>query len=57
MSVAMRTHKGRVRKNNEDSLLQLNPYLFAIADGMGGYNAGEIASRLALDKLKSEKDD
>lgn len=57
MSVAARTHKGRVRKNNEDSLLLERPYLFAIADGMGGYNAGEVASKLALDKLKAEKDD
>ncbi|MBQ8919863.1 MAG: Stp1/IreP family PP2C-type Ser/Thr phosphatase [Acidaminococcaceae bacterium] len=57
MSVAARTHIGRVRKNNEDSLLLERPYLFAIADGMGGYNAGEIASRLALDKLKAEKAD
>ena len=57
MSVATRTHIGRVRKNNEDSLLLERPYLFAIADGMGGYNAGEIASKLALDKLKAEKDD
>ena len=57
MSVAARTHIGRVRKNNEDSLLLERPYLFAVADGMGGYNAGEIASRLALDKLKAEKED
>ena len=57
MSVAARTHKGRVRSNNEDSLLLERPHLFAIADGMGGYNAGEVASRLALDKLKSEKED
>ena len=57
MSVATRTHKGRVRKNNEDSLLLERPYLFAIADGMGGYNAGEVASKLALEKLKAEKED
>ena len=57
MSVAARTHKGRVRINNEDSLLLERPFLFAIADGMGGYNAGEVASKLALEKLKAEKDD
>ena len=57
MSVAARTHKGRVRNNNEDSLLLERPYLFAIADGMGGYNAGEVASELALEKLKAEKED
>ena len=57
MSVAARTHKGRVRINNEDSLLLERPFLFAIADGMGGYNAGEVASKLALEKLKAEKED
>ena len=57
MSVATRTHKGRIRSSNEDSLLLERPYLFAIADGMGGYNAGEVASRLALEKLKAEKED
>lgn len=53
MSVVIRTHTGKIRENNEDSLLLVSPYLFAIADGMGGYNAGEIASNLALDKLKA----
>lgn len=57
MSVASRTHRGRIRNNNEDSLLLERPSLFAIADGMGGYNAGEVASRLALEKLKEEKED
>ena len=57
VSVAARTHKGRVRINNEDSLLLERPFLFAIADGMGGYNAGEVASKLALEKLKAEKED
>ena len=38
-------------------MLLERPFLFAIADGMGGYNAGEVASKLALEKLKAEKDD
>jgi len=44
---------GCVRKNNEDSFLILPEFnLFAVADGMGGHNAGEIASALAVEALK-----
>jgi protein phosphatase len=48
MKVISKTHVGMVRNNNEDSLLVREPYLFAVADGMGGYSAGEIASRETL---------
>jgi protein phosphatase len=41
---------GRVREHNEDSLLVKSP-LFAIADGMGGHAAGEVASELAIRTL------
>lgn len=49
---------GRVRTNNEDAVLanaQLG--LAVLADGMGGYNAGEVASAMATAMLGSELED
>jgi len=45
------SHKGR-RKSNEDSMV-IDPAigLFVVADGMGGHNAGEVASALAVKTL------
>jgi serine/threonine protein phosphatase PrpC len=46
------TDVGRRRKLNEDSfLVDPDPGLFAVCDGMGGHNAGEVASRLAIEAL------
>lgn len=46
------TNVGTVRGNNEDAYLicenKLKDNMFLIADGMGGHNAGEIASALAV---------
>jgi PPM family protein phosphatase len=41
------TDVGRVREGNEDAFL-IEPPLYAVADGMGGARAGEVASQLAL---------
>ena len=44
---------GRRRESNEDAfLVDARTHLYVIADGMGGYAAGEVASRNAVDALK-----
>lgn len=50
-----RTDPGRARDNNEDSVaFEESAKVAVLADGMGGYNAGEIASGMATAFIKSE---
>lgn len=50
--IATQTHVGKVRTVNEDSLLVVKEFpLLAVADGMGGHRAGEVASRMIVDEL------
>ncbi len=48
---AGRTDVGRQRSANEDSLV-VSPPLFAVADGMGGAKAGEVASAVAVEAVE-----
>lgn len=47
------THVGKVRRNNEDSLIVIEPETFVVADGMGGASAGEVASSMLVDAVKN----
>ncbi len=59
IQAASQTDSGRVREQNEDNCyFQMSSSgdeakgLFIVADGMGGYQAGEVASRLAVDSIR-----
>jgi protein phosphatase len=50
--MAVATHRGMLRAHNEDSVAaRAESGLAIVADGMGGHNAGEVASRMAVDLI------
>lgn len=55
METAYLTDPGKVRDHNEDSVIiirnEQNEYLLAVADGMGGHKAGEVASSIAISHI------
>ncbi|ATE53308.1 PP2C family protein-serine/threonine phosphatase [Actinosynnema pretiosum] len=51
LTAGMATDVGRVRHDNEDCAL-VGAHVFAVADGMGGHAAGEVASALAVAALR-----
>jgi PPM family protein phosphatase len=55
IKVARATHVGRLRDHNEDAVASdLSIGLVLLADGMGGYKAGEIASEIAVLMIAAE---
>jgi serine/threonine protein phosphatase PrpC len=64
LDIGQSTDVGRVREANEDALLAMRPdgaragqVLVAVADGMGGHKAGEVASALAIESLRRALDE
>lgn len=55
LSWAVATDTGRTRAHNEDSLIAA-PTVFAVADGMGGHAAGDLASKAVVTRLAERAD-
>src|SRR5271166_305499 len=60
LNAAAKTDVGRQREHNEDACYthivvndQKSSGIFIVADGMGGYHAGEVASQIAIDTISS----
>ncbi len=52
IEIAFCSDKGLVRPSNEDTVMvQLDPGIVVLTDGMGGYKAGEVASKIAADSI------
>ena len=52
MRVSALSDVGLSRKNNEDNFSICAPHLYVVADGMGGHQAGEVASKIAVTTVK-----